>query len=343
MFDSIKCHAELNIDVNLFPHKRYVHDSRNGIYARHWLTEDGIHLNYRVDMVGARGVLSIEVALSQWTGIPRTFNPTMEDYQYAINRINKWIRDKMGITVDIRDWTVTRIDYCYNFDVSDARDYLLMLKTMHCGTLTRQMYEGGVVWKNDSRWVKFYDKQAQLGYDNHDVLRYEVSNHKGAVAYMCKHWFGCARVLRELLHPMRALYVLARSWHELGLNVDSYTTDIALLSALRATFPDRTHTAYGVVHLMRVYGTDCITSGFVPRSTYYRWRRLLRTHHLLPIPTLTLPVLRFPSTFFTQQHSQNLGKSLSAPHISTKKIGENFWIGDTGLKIELPEWLHVET
>lgn len=333
MFDSIKCHIKLDKPLNsdVFDHHRMVSDMRYGIVSRHWIAKDGIHLNYRHHPQDADGTLSIEVALSHYTQSPRHENPTMRDYNKAINLINEWLYQQVGVVPDVREWTVDRMDYCWNFAVEDVSAYIRLLNQLHCGSLARTSLEHGVTWKNDNRWVKFYDKGKQLGDGALSVLRFEVTNHRSAVRYMCKKWFGCERVLSELLHPVRALYVLHRYLSQLGLHQsDVYEDNTTLHTRIAHLFPARTATALGMYILITQYGADTHRHGLTTSSTYYRWLSRLRTHGLLTTPTHALPVLRLNHSFFIQQHTQNLGISIPPAANPTKKFGwEKF-----GLKIE---------
>jgi hypothetical protein len=338
VYDSIKAHIRTaqHIDTSRFDGHRVIEDSLHGVIARHWITRDGIHLNYRQSSDMHESILSIETALSHWTKTPRTDNPTQQDYKKAIHRINVWLRTTIGIVTDLMEWTVNRIDYCYNFDVLDVDSYLLMVRGLHCGKLSRVEHEHGVTWKNESRWVKFYDKGVQLG-DGTSTLRFEVSNHHAAVRYMCKKWFGCARTVAEVLHPARAWYVLSRYLDELGLNSpDVYESDVLLLNRLRAVFPTQVHIALGTLHLIRSYGTEA--QQYINRSTYYRWLKRFRLASLLPTPTHALPVLSLSSTFFLQQLPQNLGELPVGAATSSQKI----WWEKLGLKIDpTPEMLRA--
>lgn len=335
MYDSLKAHIRLNtkLDISCFTHHRGIDDLRSdSIVYRHWIASDGIHLNYRHQPMIDEGILSIEVPLAQWTKTDRAANPTQKDYNKALSRINGWLHDHLphDDIPCITTWTVDRIDYCYNFDVADVDTYLMMVRALHCGKLSRVEHEHGVTWKNDSRWVKFYDKGQQLGDGTH-TLRFEVTNHRAAVSYMCKRWFGCARIVSELLHPMRAWYVLSRFMSELGLNnPDVYQSDVVLMQRIHTLYPTRTAIAIGMLYIIRTHGSSAYTQHIINRSSYYRWLKRFRTHNLLPTPTHALPVLHISSAFFTQQHSQNLDNTAGGADTSSQKI----WWEKFGLKIE---------
>jgi hypothetical protein len=324
------------MDTERFHFHRLVDDTRHGASMRHWIAKDGIHLNYRHALGFHDGVLSIEVALSHWTKTPRNENPTMIEYQHALDRINDWIAHMIGYVCDIRQWICSRVDYCFNLCVDDARPYLAMLSQMWCGSLSRvnMSNDEGVVWKNDSRWIKFYNKNAQLGLSTHQTLRYEVSNHSGAVRYMCKNWFGCARTVVELLHPVRALYVLHRYWTELGLDQSSsYDSDIALHQQLSKDYGSSATTALGTLRLIEQYVTDAHKHELISKATFYRWRKSLRSHGYLSSPAHALPVLLLQYSFFLTQYAQNLGFLPPTQSNPPQKI----WWENFGLKIEPSE------
>jgi hypothetical protein len=338
VYDSIKAHIKLNepLDTSVFDGARIVNDGGQH-HTRYWMTRDGIHLNYRISSDG--DMLSIEFALSQYTNTPRHENPTSRDYHKALNRINEWFFLHLHDDIpDIRTWTVDRIDYAYNFTVDTVAPYIMMLNQLHLGMMSRSNHEHGVTWKNANRWVKFYDKGKQLN-EPVSVLRYEVTNHRAAVRYMCKHWFGCARTVAELCHPMRALYVLSRMYEALGLaQAETYQGNVSLHTRLAALYPTQVATALGMYILITQYGSEAHTYALTTRGTYYRWLRTLRTHGLLPTYTHALSVLHNFSSFFIAQYSQNLKVVAGGADTSPQKISGENWdeikFHTLGLKIE---------
>jgi hypothetical protein len=228
------------------------------------------------------------------------------------------------------------VDYAHNFDVGkDITAYMSLLQSLWIGGMARHPYPDsqGVIFKGKqrgSRWVKFYDKAKQLGDGSgRGVLRFEVSNYKQVLPYMCKEWFGCDRTVANVLQPGRALYCMASQWERLGLATTStYGADsTTLLLRLKADFGNSALTAYGALHAIHTYGADAHTQYHVMSSnTYYRWRKLLTQHgYITEHSDVSLMALHLPTD--TVYHyakifdsPQNLAFPRTAGAKSTLKI-----------------------
>lgn len=251
----------------------------------------------------------------------------------VLRDVDGWLRDHFGQLPSLVGWTAQRIDYAWNWDVeSKLVAYMGVVSKLRLKTMSRHPFDAseGVVWKSKStkgRWVKFYNKKKQLGLNEPDagVLRFEISNYKSSVAYMCKQWFKCDRVVSEVVHPGRALYTMAWVWDSLGLGSGGYgRDDLELAELLRVFGVRRLPTARLVLDVYREYGTDSFKPqlGYVSKSTYYRYCRELKRAGLLTLsPERALKPLELPVVCALSGLSlpQNLGNANVVP---TTRAGE---------------------
>ncbi len=247
-----------------------------------------------------------------------------------------WLLALFGSLPSVLTWSCQRIDYVVDLLAGDLLpQYLALLGRCQVGSWSRQPHASGVVWKSQSRWVKWYDKgresKAQPG-----VLRFEVSNYRDAVRYMAHHWFACEQTVGEMARPGRALYVLARYFVQLGLAAQSYDSREYELMQLKAAFGSRS--LPGAAHALaciREHGTAAYKAqSLMSKSNYYRWLRALRSHGFLATNELSaLPVLRLPcaAVFVELSMAQNLkvqnptpelGRVELSPKISWQKLAE---------------------
>lgn len=273
----------------------------------------------------------------------------------ALEQVNQFVRQQIGILPSVCEWRVQRVDYAWNFTVGNLLPvYMSVLSQLRLKNLSRHPYDGseGVVWKSKGtkgRWVKFYDKRRQLGVkdDEHGVLRYEVSNYKSSVSYMCEHWFGCEQTVENVLHFGRALYVLCYFWDALGLVADRYGGEEYRDVRLRSVFGERAGQAHYVLHLIRKYGNDAHkeTLDLVSKSMFYRYRtELVREGFLTQIgeeeyelvkhdvAALRLPVLDVTRELLNKR-SENLEDFLRSASMFDEKFFQNrLWslLGLTG-------------
>jgi len=275
------------------------------------------------------GVLSVEFSVARMAGCSPVENVSDIQRDIALDNVNKFLFDKLQLRSDMRTWTVTRIDYSYNV-LAEVQNYLAVVGQLQLSGYQRVQFSPleGVVWKSASRWIKFYDKLRQMGHKQHgEVLRYEVSNMRRSVQYMCKHWFGCERTVGELLHRGRALYTLARVWQSLGLDkqhVYDHHQDIRF--ALRDAYHASASTALYVLNLIRDYGTEAIKLNLISSNAYYDWRRkLIDDGFLITSDEHQLSALQLPIHQFI---AQNVDVASAGWPTSFKKISGIFGVTD---------------
>jgi len=276
--------------------------SRDGVYEprfTYWVPED--------EETHKTGWLKAEFSVPKMarrrpgeTGLSLLDNPTEDDKELGLDRVDALIQQYFGEQRGIRTWKAQRVDYAWNWNVGPLIVvYLAVLQSLRLSTWSRHPYDAaqGVVWKSKGtrgRWVKFYNKGLQLRSSLDEatdildaaapgVLRYEVSNYKDAVKYMAARWFGCDQVVGELLHPGRSLYVMARFFDKLGLHDGSVGAEEYLLYRLAEHFgPTRASTAWYVMTLHSRYGNAAFSDlELIKRSTFYSYIKELRENNFL--------------------------------------------------------------
>jgi hypothetical protein len=232
------------------------------------------------------GLLKLEFSLPQMAGGHMPWqNLTSDHAGVGLDAVDRFIAQTFDCELPpIREWTCQRVDYTWNWNVDgQLREYMTVLQGLRVSAMNRHPFDAneGVVWKAKNRWIKFYNKSLQLGLPKEDGewLRYEVSNYKEAVKYMSKRWFDCERTVGELVHPERALFVMAKMWDKLGLYAaEKYGTEGLLLQRLVQLFGQRgAASANYHLRLMREYGTGSYSDGvqLTSSSTYPRWKKKL--------------------------------------------------------------------
>lgn len=298
MIDTMKAYVNLEepLDTSVFECSSTTENGK-GKVEHHWLQQDGVRFDYRVRPSGYQLSVTFSVVSVSHAWM---VNPTPEQVQSTLDGIDKYLFDSQSLSIPpIRQWTCQRVDYAWNFNVGQQLpEYMLMLQGLHCSTMDRAVYaqeSEGVIWKSNSRWVKFYNKSKRLGGgDAQTVIRYEVSNYADAIRYMCKAWFGCDRTVENLIHRGRALYVLVRFFETLGLTADSYESKASVVRRLREVFGSRSLSALAAYDLITTHGTDVSKYSLMPSSTFYLWRDRLREHGFLTTSEVVLPALSLP-------------------------------------------------
>jgi hypothetical protein len=202
--------------------------------------------------------------------------------KFPLDQVDSWLERKFGGLPRVQDWTVLRIDYTNQWELgAEITNYLDVFKQLRIGNAAPMVYGSGVMWKFSNRVVKFYDKSREQG-TGRGLLRFEVSNHRQAVRYMCDAWFGCDRTVAQLTEPGRVLFVLAYFWEKLGLgSVAHYNSKSTEYLRVASVFGSRAPMAWWVLFMARGYGADAIKEEFVTRATYYKYKRELSQHGFL--------------------------------------------------------------
>lgn len=271
MYDTIAAIHSLNasLDDRLFQGGSITEDFESGrASARLWRNPTEGSYAPRVTYWPAGPSIKVEFSIPKLIGIT---NPTQDEAMVAIETVDVWLKDKFGPLPPLLRWRCLRIDYAWTFDV-DPAIYLQVVQHLQVRTMKRHGYRGeGVVWKQGSRWVKFYDKRI----DGQPGLRFEVSNYRDSIRYMNDVWFMGDRSVATMLHPGRALYVMAYIWTLLGLDVDSYSDAVGTLHQLRNTYGASVASAYYHLMLLREYNREAIKLGLTNSSSFATWKKRL--------------------------------------------------------------------
>lgn len=320
MIDTVHCYIELpydSVDPAMFDHASVLM-RRNVTTSVYTAVSPLCYLKLRRSDVD---FLSLEFSIPTVLGCVYD-NPDVSDISRVLAVLDTHLA-RFGDIPPIAGWTVTRIDYAVNLIVHDADEYVILLHGLECGTMKRDVYEHGVMWRNKSRAVKFYNKAVQLGAgDKPTVLRYEVSNHRPAVTYMCEHWFHCERSVAALTHPDCALYVLELYWQKLSLHNESVYKSVSVTQyKLKQVFASSALAAAAALQLIATHGRDAYKLELMSYQQYNSWSKKLTDAGFLPQPVESLSSLSFPKELFS---SQNLELADMPPLISSQKnLGEN--------------------
>lgn len=260
----------------------------------------------------------------------RTDTVTDAERDSALDRVNAHIRDRLGITTDVRTWTAIRTDYAINMQVApgDVGAYLDVLSRLDVRTMSRHEYDprNGVVWKSAGKrghWIKFYHVDAAIGDGlNRGWLRFEVANMAQRTRYLARSWFQCERTVAEMLQRGRALVVLADAWRRLGLagDGDVWCSDDTLHYRLRTTYGRSSSAALGALTLIREHGQHAITHDLMSSASYYAWRERLMRDGFLTHAARSLEALKLPTKELQRFVPQNLAIERGAAPPINKKI-----------------------
>jgi hypothetical protein len=243
--------------------------------ARLWSNSDDLRVTYWVE---AR-CLRVEASIVQL--VHRVDDVTEAEKEIALDRINVLLAEQFGQLPDVRSWQCQRIDYFVTWPVNAAQfaDYKHLFASIRVDGKQMQNYDNGLCWKSKSRWIKVYNTAMRGGDDR---FKFEVSNHRTAVVYMCKAWFACERTVAELLQPGRALYVLAFFWQKLGLfSQAAFSSDELVAVRARRLYGRGAASALYHLKLIESYGNESIELKLTSSNSYYRWKKRLRVDGLI--------------------------------------------------------------
>lgn len=320
MYDTVVASIEVDVlDESVFSRRSTTDD-----VVRMWRNpRDGVYeprLTYWHSVNGGQGRLRIEFSIPKMARIDALSNPSPEQSRLVLHEVDTFLfRLLRGTEMDsIEYWQAQRVDYAWNFEPSgDVAAYISMLQGLWLGRMSRHPHPDseGVVWKSkqpNHRWVKFYNKAREAGSNGTPVLRFEVSNYRRSLAYMCEHWLGCGRTVGDLLQPGRALYVMARIWSQLGLFATSYHADGLVLLKLKALFGNAAPSAFYALMCISTYGADAHKlHHLMSDNSYYAWKRKLSEHDLLVNSDVDLAPLTLPACDVLKALEKALQQDLS--------------------------------
>lgn len=338
MYDTVAA----TIDFNLSPasEMKFPQMSRVDNVLRMWRNPVDLYeprVTYTRGLDWLDGRLRIEFSIPKLLAISSVSNPTQAQTYLALLRSDQFLAEWLDEHLPpVSSWLCQRADYAWNFQPSGGvADYLCMLQSLSLGGMSRHTFpdDEGVVWKSkqpNHRWVKFYNKAKEAASDGTPTLRFEVSNYRRSLAYMCEKWFDCARTVGEVLHPGRALYCMARMWSKLGLFASSYHADETLPLRLKTLFGNAAPNAFYALMCISTYGAAAHkVHHLMSDNSYYTWQRRLREHDLLVNAHVYLPPLSLPAYEALKElelmSAQDLGKSSSPHRERVTKISPKNW------------------
>jgi len=278
-------------------------------------------------------ILRVEFSLEKIAQAYRCIHPqTVDD---ALNQVDGYIFDAFGLVLpSIREWNCTRIDYTWTWLVRpDVATYISAVRDVHLPRASRADFDkSGVVWKNKSRWIKLYDKSKEAALGG-EWLRFEVSQYKRGVAHLCDKWFGCESTVQNLLHPGRALYVLAHYLEQTGLHRDHVEMHLPEMARLRDVFGRGAPAAYWHLMMIRRLGRNASVSDLSSQQSVSIWTRRLREHGFIlgvddkDAPLTHLKGLRLPVEAVVKIISEDVRfRYVHSSDGRQEKFGENFGV-----------------
>lgn len=218
--------------------------------------------------------LLVEVSLPKFLCGSNIQQLSQEQLACSIDKLNQWLWERFsGKTSDVRHWQVRRIDYATHWEVgNDMALYLDAIEKTSLAKYRQRIYETGVDFKNNSRKIALYDKEAQSRERQAwGLLRYEIQNERDACKYMASDWFHCAQTVEQMATTKNARYVLDR--FAKALHLETSTQVIIEDEDLRLHFGRRWAQAKTYQQIIKEQGYK--GKNLIPRSTYYRYKREL--------------------------------------------------------------------
>lgn len=317
MIDTIAASITYNqpIDERLFTGRREYRSGERVPMLKLWRNTEKFRVTYTrsvLSCIGAR--LRLEFSVPHFNH--QTFrNSTQGDVGFTLQQLTLLLRGLLETDLPhVREWPVRRIDYAWNWETGeDAALYLHQLSGLRLPGYGRTEWDGtGAQWKGkraNGRVIKWYHKGIERGQPERGVVRFEVSHHRRAAAYLAEQVFGCAPTVGEMVQPGRALYALALAWERMGVANRWATLDRAgLLRRLHDLYGSSAAQALYALECIQQYGRQCVPD-LLSENTYYRWRKRLRedglsgVHEGVALPPLHLPA---DSVFNALQLRQNL-------------------------------------
>lgn len=222
-----------------------------------------------------------------------------EDVTVAYDLADAYIAG-LGIDVSsIRQWTCSRIDYYWQWEVGALVDeYLALFGSLRVAGYNRSDFvREGVSFRNAGtrihRRVKVYDVLRNMGHREGGILRFEVSNHSGAVRDLAQRVEGIEPRVGLMSNPdvvrRRLRYWLRR----LGVdNLPDSNGDGSRRAVLLRLFGHRSIAK--ALYFLDVYGRHgrrAIERGLISQAQYYYWLRACRERGVLGLSDECLPSL----------------------------------------------------
>jgi hypothetical protein len=205
----------------------------------------------------------------------------IDDPALAIETLSLWLHRKFGLSVNVGDWHVIRIDYAADWVVGAMLPiYIEAFQRTQLSSHDRSDYEhDGVMWRSQSRAIKFYNKTSEQGFKEmaSAVLRFELSHYRDSVRYICSS-IGLDNSLTALASPSVVRKSLG-AWLPKVMPI-GFGADESVRAKVYELFP-RPGQALEHLRLINQHGTNAYHFGFTNKSSYYRYLKALRNADLL--------------------------------------------------------------
>jgi hypothetical protein len=220
----------------------------------------------------------------------------------ALDAVNRHLT-LLNLSIDVRDMTVTRIDYACHYVVPAHQSVLYrdVFASRTPAGCDLHVYDNGVTFVQRSRAIKLYDKSVERGddrareHEHERVLRFEVSLSSSALAYACRKVFDCERDVRSLIRDEIALRVLSDSFERTALSDRHISvSDNELQMQLRRVFGASYLSASTAHRLITQHDRDVVALGLMSNASFYAWKRKLCDAGVLSLTSEELNMLKNP-------------------------------------------------
>jgi len=196
----------------------------------------------------------------------------------AFEMLSQFVRDKTGVAGNVASWNVSRVDYCYAWQVGDLLpSYLEAVSRLSLSRHNRRCVNGdSVAWLCKSNRIQFYSKFEECKLPIAEgVLRFEVRCNN--TRYVAAKVLKTERTAEALLTNTNAQRVLSYWLKRLGMHEERpILSREGLMMEMLAQFGvSGFERHYGFLALHDLGGTRLAARRAYSRSTHYRRRKRL--------------------------------------------------------------------
>ena len=199
------------------------------------------------------------------------------DLPEAFAKVSEFVGDAAGVAANVKDWNLSRVDYCYCWQVgAELPLYLEALSKLHLSRHNRQFVNTETVaWKSKANTLQFYNKHKECGLDIAEgVLRLEATIRN--TDYLAEKWLKTERTADKLLTDEGSKQILEYFLDRLGLAGDKPILSRAgLLASMVQEFGvTGAEKLWLFCQLYELQGSG-LAGGLYQKRTYYRRRKQL--------------------------------------------------------------------
>jgi hypothetical protein len=291
MFDTIAAYCQIDLDKSLFQDKsvwKTKYNNKNSKYGKkieYYTCIDGIRVNY---IFPSR--LRVEFSIPMFLFRTNTIMYSENDYSLLISSFMQKLTSLVQFPVpSFADWTVTRLDCCYNFQAYSEKDKQIYLDIFKKVNLNRykfiEKYKTSYYSYNHSAVVNIYDKSKQLLNTGKKIiesdkfiLRFEVQMKNNKIRSKYKE----NRRVCELLKPKISKSTLEAYMNKLFINNNIMSMQ-NLFDEIDKQFSScKSQNLREFILLVNEQGLSAAKLK-ISSSTYYSHINQLKSHNLNPI------------------------------------------------------------